>query len=107
MTQVWPGFGEAPDPTVVSMICKPEAVVMGFPGVWAAAMVGTNAAAAIIAATIEIITRWRRRIIRHLPLNRSGRCLAQQDWRGQPRWRTQTCRRPDLFQALACIHTML
>src|ERR1700735_5349713 len=38
MTQIWPGFGEAPVPTVVSMICKPEAVVvgvvMGFP-VWA------------------------------------------------------------------------
>src|SRR3984957_6369282 len=100
MTQVWPGFGEAPVPTVVSIICKPEAVVMVFPGVWANAVAGTNAAAANIAATIEIITRWRRRI-RHLPLNRSGRCLAQQGWRGQPRGRTQTCRQPDLVHAPA------
>ena len=35
MTQIWPGFGDAPVPTVVSMICKPEAVVMVFPAVWA------------------------------------------------------------------------
>src|SRR5579863_9577813 len=35
MTQIWPGFGEAPVPTLLSMICKPEAVVMVFPAVWA------------------------------------------------------------------------
>ena len=39
MTQIWPGFGEAPVPTLLSMICKPEAVVMGFPAVWADAVV--------------------------------------------------------------------
>src|SRR5215470_2545481 len=31
MTQVWPGFGEAPVPSLMSTICKPDAVVMGFP----------------------------------------------------------------------------
>src|ERR1700730_16974548 len=65
MTQVWPGFGEAPVPTVVSIICKPEAVVMGFPAVWAAAMVGTkaNGAATIIiaiAASIGIFACLKR-----------------------------------------------
>jgi hypothetical protein len=39
MTQVWPDFGEAPVPTWLSMICNPEAVVMGFPAVWADAIV--------------------------------------------------------------------
>jgi hypothetical protein len=40
MTQVWPVCGVAPVPTWVSMICKPDAVVMGFPAVWAVAGVG-------------------------------------------------------------------
>jgi hypothetical protein len=40
MTQIWPGFGDAPEPTVLSEICNPDAVVMVFPAVWAAAMVG-------------------------------------------------------------------
>jgi hypothetical protein len=45
---------------------------MGFPAVWAAAMVGThaNGAATIviaIAAAIEILARWKRRIFGHLP----------------------------------------
>src|SRR5450631_1122602 len=35
MTQIWPGFGVAPVPTVESVICKPEGVVMVFPAVWA------------------------------------------------------------------------
>ena len=43
MTQVWPGFGDAPVPGVVSMICKPEGVVMVFPAVCAAAVVGPHA----------------------------------------------------------------
>src|SRR5437868_7543365 len=44
MTQVWPGFGLAPVPTLLSDICKPEAVVMGFPAVWAVAVwVGASA----------------------------------------------------------------
>jgi hypothetical protein len=49
----------APVPTVLSMICKPDAVVMVFPAVWAAAMVGTHASGIAttviaIAAAIEI-----------------------------------------------------
>jgi hypothetical protein len=57
---------------LLSVICKPEAVVMVFPAVWAAAMVGThaNGTAMIvmtIAETIEILARWRRRIFEHLP----------------------------------------
>ena len=74
MTQIWPGFGEAPVPTVVSMICKPEGVVMDFPAVWAAAMVGASAngtTTTIIAtaASIEVFARSKHRMaLRHLPL---------------------------------------
>jgi hypothetical protein len=55
MTQVWPGFGEAPVPTLLSMICKPEAVVMGFPAVWADAILeatGVATAAAMAANAV-------------------------------------------------------
>src|ERR1019366_10330637 len=88
MTQIWPGFGVAPDPTVLSIICKPEAVVMGFPAVWAAAMVGphANGTATIvnaIAETIEIFARLKRRICGHLPL-RNETCLAHRDRRCHP-----------------------
>src|ERR1700730_4555182 len=81
MTQIWPGFGVAPVPTVVSIICKPEAVVMVFPAVWAAAMVGTPAndtptIAIAIAAAIETLARWRRRMLGTFPLE-AGTCLAQ------------------------------
>src|SRR3954463_16818974 len=38
MTQIWPVFGVAPVPTLLSVICKPEAVVMVFPEVWAVAV---------------------------------------------------------------------
>src|SRR3981081_3497776 len=67
MMQIWPGFGEAPVPTVLSMICKPEVVVMDFPAVWAAAGVGTHAndTTVIVVAsskTIEILASCRRRI---------------------------------------------
>jgi hypothetical protein len=60
MTQVCPAFGEAPVPTVVSMICKPEAVVMGFPAVWADAIVeiaGEVAAAAMAAKAVWMNVR--------------------------------------------------
>src|ERR1700727_995214 len=91
MTQVWPGFGEAPVPTVVSMICRPEAVVMVFPAVWAAAVEGTKAAATNIAATIEIITRWMCRILRHLPFRigrvSSARRAARPDRQNAPSFR--------------------
>src|ERR1700720_2947128 len=67
MTQIWPGFGVAPVPTVKSIICKPEGVVMVFPAVWAAAMVGTHAngtatTVIAIAASIGSLARLRRRI---------------------------------------------
>src|ERR1700687_214980 len=88
MTQIWPGFGVAPVPTVLSIICKPEAVVMVFPSVWAAAMVGTHAngtatSVIAIAASIGIFPRWRRRIFGHLPL-RNETCLAHRDLRFHP-----------------------
>jgi hypothetical protein len=65
MTQVWPDFGEAPVPAVVSMICNPEAVVMGFPAVWADAVVemrGEVAAAAMAANAVWMIVRREDRI---------------------------------------------
>src|SRR5438445_13459105 len=60
MTQIWPDFGEAPVPTLLSTICKPEAVVMGFPAVWADAIVETidvEAAAAAAANAVWMIVR--------------------------------------------------
>src|SRR5262245_47017882 len=30
MTQVWPGLGEGPVPTLMSLTCRPDAVVTGF-----------------------------------------------------------------------------
>jgi hypothetical protein len=65
MTQVWPGFGVAPVPTVLSIICKPDAVVMVFPAVWAAAMVGTHIdeapiTAIVTANSVEILASFRR-----------------------------------------------
>ena len=65
MTQVWPGFGEAPVPTLLSMICKPEAVVMGFPAVWADAVLmatGVTTAAATAAHAVWMIVRREKRI---------------------------------------------
>jgi hypothetical protein len=66
MTQVWPGFGDAPVPTLLSMICKPEAVVMGFPAVWADAMpgmtTGVETAAASAANAVCKIERREDRI---------------------------------------------
>jgi hypothetical protein len=63
-------------------------VVMGFPAVWAAAMVGTHTEGTAtivvaIAATIKSFARWARRILGHLPL-RDESCLAQRDLRCQP-----------------------
>src|SRR4051794_20015047 len=72
MTQIWPGFGAAPVPTVESIICKPDVVVMVFPAVWAAAGVETFAGktAMIVIATADIIkifASWRRGILEYLP----------------------------------------
>src|SRR3974377_116517 len=44
MTQICPGRGVAPVPTWVSVICRPEAVVMVLPAAWAAACVDAPAA---------------------------------------------------------------
>src|SRR5712672_203075 len=58
------------------MICKPEAVVMVFPALWAAAVVGnhpgTTKIAIAIAASIWIVACGKRRILGHLVL-RIGR----------------------------------
>src|SRR6202045_3915631 len=63
MTQVWPGFGEAPVPTVVSIICKPDAVVMGFPGVWANAPDGAAKTRAPAIAKASMMGEFRKRRI--------------------------------------------
>src|SRR6185437_16436331 len=65
MTQIWPGFGEAPVPTDVSMICKPEAVVMVFP-VWANAPDGAavrKPIAPMMAASSESLRKVRYRMV--------------------------------------------
>src|SRR5215212_10162016 len=70
MTQVWPVFGVAPVPSLLSMICKPEAVVMGFfPAVWADAScvaIGVETAAATAARAVRMIVRREDRIFVHL-----------------------------------------
>src|SRR6266568_2730683 len=65
MTQIWPGFGVAPVPTVVSMICNPDAVVMVFPAVWADAPDGARRStpATAMAMAIERFRNWKRRIL--------------------------------------------
>jgi hypothetical protein len=57
MRQVCPGFGDAPVPTTLSMICKPDAVVMGFP-VWADAIV--EIMGEVVAAAAAANAVWRR-----------------------------------------------
>jgi hypothetical protein len=53
-------------PTLLSMICKPEAVVMGFPAVWADAVkgpaIGVATAAAAAAKAVRMIVRREDRI---------------------------------------------
>src|SRR6266850_7535786 len=70
MTQVWPDFGDAPVPTLLSMICNPEAVVMGFPAVWADAIrgtaIGVATAATTVANAVRMIVRREDRISVHL-----------------------------------------
>jgi hypothetical protein len=47
---------------LLSMICKPEAVVMGFPAVWAVAVawMATGVAIAAAAAAIRVLMMVRR-----------------------------------------------
>src|SRR5258705_11975711 len=70
MTQVWPDFGVAPVATLLSMICNPEAVVMGFPAVWADAIrgtaIGVATAATTVANAVRMIVRREDRISVHL-----------------------------------------
>src|SRR5258707_14636277 len=64
MTQIWPGFGVAPVPTVESIICKPEAVGMVFPAVWAEAPDGARRRTPAMATAMAIgrFRNWKRRI---------------------------------------------
>src|SRR5712664_971587 len=64
MTQIWPGLGVAPVPTVESIICKPEAVVMVFPAVWAEAPDGARRRKPAMAMAMAIgrFRNWKRRI---------------------------------------------
>jgi hypothetical protein len=74
MTQIWPGFGDAPVPTVVSMICRPDGVVTAFPVFWAEAIDGTNSMAiSAMAKTTKILTF---RIANHLACVKTRGCLA-------------------------------
>src|SRR4051812_14425169 len=50
MTQIWPGLAVAPVPILVSVICRPEAVVTGFPTSCAEADVDAPAAKAAVRA---------------------------------------------------------
>src|ERR1700730_5551256 len=110
MTQIWPGFGVAPVPTVESIICRPEAVVMVFPAVWAAAMVGahTNGMATnviAIAASIGIFARRSRRMLGTFRYERSVSSAPRPGLLAQ--WRTQmlsfrdSALAPDLRCAIA------
>src|SRR6476620_4305251 len=51
MTQVCPVLGDAPAPTLVSMICRPEGVVMGFSVVGASLVEHPSMPPAITAIT--------------------------------------------------------
>jgi hypothetical protein len=68
------------------MICKPEAVVMGFPAVWADAVVaitGVEMAAAMAANAVWMIVRREDRIFNCLS-SIIGTCLAQPNARCHP-----------------------
>src|ERR1700744_4419419 len=81
MTQVWPFWGLAPVPTVVSMIFRPVSVVMVFPCVCAAA----GQAAARVAAAIM-----KRRVtgMGWLFLGEVIRISDTRQWQGsQPPWK--------------------
>src|SRR5689334_11589010 len=67
MMQVWPGLGEAPVPSLMSMICKPEAVVMGFP---VCALARVAIAAATPPSMVERMVRREDRICCYLFLPR-------------------------------------
>src|SRR5581483_1331267 len=82
MIQIWPGFGEAPVPTVVSMICKPDGVVTAFPVFWAEAMDGMKSMAS--SAMLETIKTLIFRITTNLAFVKTRGCLAQHTRRDHP-----------------------
>jgi hypothetical protein len=57
-------------PTLLSMICNPDAVVMAFPGVCATAAVGIETAEAVktvnATARVENVVREKRRMVTYL-----------------------------------------
>src|SRR4051794_25459786 len=61
MTQVWPFFGEAPVPTLPSLICKPDGVVMAFPAACAIAVVGATATTPATEVARASVSRAARR----------------------------------------------
>src|SRR5215813_5182364 len=66
MTHVWPGRGEAPVPTWVSMICNPEGVVTVFPTSCAVAVPGSMPAqppVSIATRASAVIARAKTRIL--------------------------------------------
>src|ERR1700682_5258613 len=91
MTQIWPGLGVAPDPTVLSMICKPEAVVMVFPAVWAEAPDGARRRTPAMAMAMAIgkLRSWKRRIF--LASLLTGREVACVDGLLNSRARNRPC----------------
>src|SRR3954462_9974188 len=92
MTQVWPGFGDAPVPTTLSMICKPEAVVMGFPAVWANAIreaTGVATAAAKAANAVWMMVRREDRIFENTFSSMKRDVSSASKPALLPRWRMQ------------------
>jgi hypothetical protein len=57
MTQVWPAFGVAPVPTLMSMIFKPDGVVMTFWAMAGGAAVKAPAMVTMMAAAIKAPAR--------------------------------------------------
>src|ERR1043166_5322124 len=61
MTQVWPFFGVAPVPTWLSVICRPDGAVMGFPAACANAVVGATASTPVAVVARATVSRAARR----------------------------------------------
>src|ERR1700682_2661715 len=75
MTQIWPGWGVAPVPILLSVIFKPDGVVMVFPTDWAVAVPGapvnkTTANAMTKASATRALAREKARITVLLGIDR-------------------------------------
>src|SRR5882672_5798781 len=83
MTQIWPGCGVAPVPILLSVICKPDAVVIGFPTPWATAVLGaaadmpTNAATRASASRAVACGKARILVLLWDASGERGACVAQ------------------------------